>query len=129
MACALVINPSEAGRGPLILELVMQIVATTSRNYKVRVRAAACVLPATHPGIVYGAGQAAQKIEIDHNNLFHALKKEEFHTTILDLEVDGKSTKVVLRDVRPPLPPLVLHVDFQRVDENDQGEIQGCPAL
>jgi Ribosomal protein L25 (general stress protein Ctc) len=40
------------------------------------------------------------KIELDHNNLFHALKKEAFHTSILDLELDGQTTKVVLRDVQ-----------------------------
>lgn len=63
------------------------------------------------------------KIEVDHNNLFHALKKEAFHTSILDLELDGQTTKVVLRDVQfHPFKPLVLHVDFQRVDENTKVE-------
>ncbi|MBP7353313.1 50S ribosomal protein L25/general stress protein Ctc [Comamonas sp. UBA7528] len=69
------------------------------------------------PGIIYGGAAEAQLIELNHNNLFHALKKEVFHSSILDLEVDGKETKVVLRDVQfHPYKPLVLHVDFQRVD-------------
>lgn len=75
------------------------------------------------PGIVYGAGQDTQVIELDHNNLFHALKKEAFHSSILDLELDGKTTKVVLRDVQyHPFKPMILHVDFQRVDENTKVE-------
>ncbi len=69
------------------------------------------------PGIVYGAGEQPQLIELDHNALWHALKKEVFHSSILDLEVAGKSQPVLLRDVQyHPFRQLVLHVDFQRVD-------------
>jgi large subunit ribosomal protein L25 len=68
------------------------------------------------PGIVYGAGEP-QLIELDHNALFHALKKEAFHSSILDLEVAGKSQQVLLRDVQyHPFRQIILHVDFQRVD-------------
>lgn len=69
------------------------------------------------PGIVYGAAVEPQLIELDHNALWHALKKEAFHSSILDLEVAGKSQPVLLRDVQyHPFRQLVLHVDFQRVD-------------
>jgi large subunit ribosomal protein L25 len=68
------------------------------------------------PGIVYGAGEPAM-IELDHNALYHALKKEAFHSSILEMEVDGASSKVVLRDLQMhAFKPQVLHVDFQRVD-------------
>ena len=68
------------------------------------------------PGIVYGAGQPAL-IELDHNALFFALKKEAFHSTILEMEVGGKAQQVLLRDYQMhPFRPIVLHVDFQRVD-------------
>jgi large subunit ribosomal protein L25 len=68
------------------------------------------------PGIVYGAGEPAM-IELDHNALFHALKKEGFHSSILDMELAGTSQQVLLRDVQMhPFRPIVLHVDFQRVD-------------
>jgi large subunit ribosomal protein L25 len=71
------------------------------------------------PGIVYGAGTEPQLIEVDHNALWHALKKEVFHSSILDLEVAGKSQRVLLRDVQyHPFRQLVLHIDFQRVDPN-----------
>ena len=69
------------------------------------------------PGIVYGADKDVQMVELDHNALWHALKKEVFHSSILDLEVAGKSQQVLLRDVQyHPFKQLVLHVDFQRVD-------------
>jgi large subunit ribosomal protein L25 len=68
------------------------------------------------PGIVYGAGDPAM-IELDHNALFFALKKEAFHSSILEMELAGKSQQVLLRDFQMhPFKPLVLHIDFQRVD-------------
>lgn len=69
------------------------------------------------PGIVYGGTAAPLNISLDHNALYHALKKEAFHSSILDLEVDGKAEKVLLRDFQVhAYKQLVLHVDFQRVD-------------
>jgi large subunit ribosomal protein L25 len=68
------------------------------------------------PGIVYGAGEPA-KIELDHNALFFALKKEAFHSTVLEMELAGKSEQVILRDYQMhAFRPIVLHIDFQRVD-------------
>jgi large subunit ribosomal protein L25 len=70
------------------------------------------------PGIVFGGDTAAETIELDHNALWHALKKEAFHASILDMELAGKVQKVLLRDVQyHPYKPQVLHVDFQRVDD------------
>jgi large subunit ribosomal protein L25 len=69
------------------------------------------------PGIVYGAGEPAM-IELDHNALYFALKKEAFHSSILEMELGGKSQKVLLRDFQMhAFKPIVLHVDFQRVDD------------
>jgi large subunit ribosomal protein L25 len=68
------------------------------------------------PGIVYGAGTPAM-VELDHNALFFALKKEAFHSSILEMELSGKSEQVLLRDYQMhPYRPIVLHIDFQRVD-------------
>lgn len=71
------------------------------------------------PGIIYGGVEAPVTISLDHNALFHALKKEAFHSSILDMEVDGKVEKVLLRDFQMhAFKQLVLHADFQRVDAN-----------
>ena len=69
------------------------------------------------PGIVYGAGTPAM-IELDHNALFFALKKEAFHSSILEMDLAGKVEKVLLRDFQMHAwKPIVQHIDFQRVDE------------
>ncbi|MGS0741128.1 50S ribosomal protein L25/general stress protein Ctc [Glaciimonas sp. GG7] len=69
------------------------------------------------PGIVYGGSDAPVNLSLDHNALYHALKKEAFHSSILDLEIDGVSQKVLLRDFQVhAYKQLVLHADFQRVD-------------
>jgi len=71
------------------------------------------------PGIVYGGSAQPQLIEIDHNALWHALKKEAFHASVLDMEFNGTESKVILRDVQyHPFKQLVLHIDFQRVEAN-----------
>lgn len=71
------------------------------------------------PGIVYGSTAEPAMIELDHNALWHALKKEAFHSSVLDMEIAGTEHKVLLRDVQMhPYKPLVLHIDFQRVDAN-----------
>ncbi|GGX87646.1 50S ribosomal protein L25/general stress protein Ctc [Massilia dura] len=71
------------------------------------------------PGIIYGGAEAPVTIALDHNALYHALKKEAFHGAVLDLEIDGKVQKVLLRDFQMhAYKQLVLHADFQRVDAN-----------
>ncbi|MEO8303104.1 MAG: 50S ribosomal protein L25/general stress protein Ctc [Betaproteobacteria bacterium] len=71
------------------------------------------------PGIVYGGVAAPEPIELDHNALFHALRNEAFHASILTMKLGGAVTKVLLRDVQMhPFRNEILHVDFQRVDEN-----------
>jgi len=70
------------------------------------------------PGIVYGGNTAPVQIELDHNALYHALRKEAFHASVLTLNVDGAKESVLLRDSQwHPYKQQVLHVDFQRVDK------------
>ncbi|MBK4734770.1 50S ribosomal protein L25/general stress protein Ctc [Noviherbaspirillum pedocola] len=69
------------------------------------------------PGIIYGGTEAPITVSLDHNALFHALKKEAFHSSILDMEIDGAVQQVLLRDFQMhAFKPIVMHVDFQRVD-------------
>ena len=69
------------------------------------------------PGIVYGGSAEPLTIELDHNALWHALKKEAFHASVLDMELNGSVNKVLLRNVQMhPFKQLILHIDFQRVD-------------
>ncbi|WP_233236464.1 50S ribosomal protein L25/general stress protein Ctc [Bordetella sp. LUAb4] len=70
------------------------------------------------PAIVYGVGTQPLNIEVDHNDIYHALRKEEFHSSILDMEIEGgKGEQVLLRAVQwHAYKQQVLHIDFQRVD-------------
>ncbi len=84
-----------------------------------RVRAAGCAARAASPASSTAAPPAPQPIELDHNALFHALRNEAFHASILDHEARRRRGPVLLRDVQMhPFKNEILHVDFQRVDEN-----------
>jgi large subunit ribosomal protein L25 len=68
------------------------------------------------PGVLYGGKGKPVAIEVEHNPLFHSLRRERFHASILEMELDGNSEQVLLRDFQMhPYRAVVLHVDFQRV--------------
>ena len=68
------------------------------------------------PGVLYGGKGQPVAIEVEHNPLFHSLRRERFHASILDMELNGTNEQVLLRDFQMhPYRPVVLHVDFQRV--------------
>jgi large subunit ribosomal protein L25 len=68
------------------------------------------------PGIIYGGSNEATPIAIEHNPLYHALRVEAFHSSILDMELDGRNEQVLLRDIQwHPYRQQVMHIDFQRV--------------
>ncbi len=70
------------------------------------------------PGIVYGEGEPVL-IDLDQNNLYHSLRKETFHASVLTLDLDGKKQQVLLRDfVMHPFRQQVQHIDFQRVSKD-----------
>lgn len=69
------------------------------------------------PGVIYGAGKDAQSVEFDHKALLRHLKLEAFHSSILDMTLDGAKDRVLLRDFQMhPFKEQVQHVDFQRID-------------
>lgn len=69
------------------------------------------------PAIVYGGAAQPQALELDHNSIYHQLRIEAMHSSVLTLNIDGTRESVLLRDVQMhPYKPRVLHVDFQRVD-------------
>ncbi|NYT22713.1 50S ribosomal protein L25/general stress protein Ctc [Alcaligenaceae bacterium] len=74
------------------------------------------------PAIVYGGNAEPLNIELDHNEIYHAVRKEEFHASILDMQLDGKAAgTVLLRAVQwHPYKQQVLHVDFQRVSKSER---------
>lgn len=68
------------------------------------------------PGIIYGGAGEVQPVSMDHNELFHLLRKEAFHASVLSIDVEGAKQNAVLRDVQwHPFKQQVLHLDFQRI--------------
>ena len=73
------------------------------------------------PGVIYGAGKPAVSFDVDHNEIYQCLRKEAFHSSVVAANLDGSKEQVLLRDVQlHAYKPLVLHVDFQRVDANTE---------
>jgi large subunit ribosomal protein L25 len=71
------------------------------------------------PAVVYGGDQAPESIQIEHNTILLAAKNESFFSSVLDLNVDGKVQKVLVRDwQKHPFKQLMMHMDFLRIDEN-----------
>ena len=74
---------------------------------------------ASIPAIIYGGKAAPQPVQLDHEKVWLASQNEWFYSSILTLDVDGKSESVLLRDMqRHPYKQIIMHLDFQRVDEN-----------
>ncbi len=69
------------------------------------------------PAVVYGGTGEPQSIVLGHNDVLKHLDHEAVYSHVLDLKVDGKTEKVILKGVqRHPAKPIVMHMDFMRVD-------------
>lgn len=77
------------------------------------------------PAIVYGAGKDPISITLPHKDIVKALKDESFYTQILNLNIDGKAEKVVVKDIqRHPFKPLIMHMDFLRIKAGEKITMQ-----
>jgi len=77
------------------------------------------------PAIVYGGADKPAAIDLDHNEILLALRKEAFQSSIINLNLDGRKQPVLLRDVQAhAYKKVVLHVDFQRVDDTHEIHIK-----
>lgn len=71
------------------------------------------------PAVIYGGEAAPQSLQLEHEKTWLASQHEWFYSSILDLEIDGKVQKALLRDIqRHPFKQIIMHIDFQRVDVN-----------
>ena len=72
------------------------------------------------PAIVYGGDLKPVNIQLDHEKLWLASQNEWFYSSILDLSLNGDVQRVLLRDMqRHPYKQLIMHLDFQRVSDNE----------
>lgn len=71
------------------------------------------------PAVIYGGEAAPQSLQLEHEKTWLASQNEWFYSSILDLDIDGKVEKALLRDIqRHPFKQIIMHIDFQRVDVN-----------
>jgi large subunit ribosomal protein L25 len=71
------------------------------------------------PAVIYGGEAAPQNLQLEHEKTWLLSQHEWFYSSILNIEIDGKMEKALLRDMqRHPYKQIIMHLDFQRVDEN-----------
>ena len=94
-------------------------IQATSRNVEGKGASRRLRHAASIPAIVYGGKSAPQPIQLDHEKIWLAQQHEWFYSSILNLDIDGKTEQVLLRDMqRHPFKQIIMHLDFQRVDAN-----------
>ena len=73
------------------------------------------------PAIVYGGHEEPVAITLEQRQVLRNLEEEAFYTQIIELDLDGSKEQVLLKDMqRHPFKPIVFHLDFQRVRDNDR---------
>ena len=99
-----------------VFELSVEPRAALGRTGSRRLRKAGKV-----PAVLYGGGEAPESMVLDHNTLSHQMNREAFFTSILTLKIGPKSQQVVVKDVqRHPFKPVIMHLDFQRIREDEE---------
>ncbi|WP_158969876.1 50S ribosomal protein L25/general stress protein Ctc [Paraglaciecola sp. L3A3] len=69
------------------------------------------------PAVLYGAEKEAVSLTLSHNKVFLAQAFEAFYSHVLTLNIAGESVEVLVKDMqRHAFKPLVMHLDFLRVD-------------
>jgi large subunit ribosomal protein L25 len=80
------------------------------------------------PAVIYGGDEKTpETVALDHNELFKIIKRGRFLSTVFDIDVAGKSTRAIPRDVQlDPVKDIPIHVDFQRIGADNRVRI-GVP--
>lgn len=69
------------------------------------------------PAVIYGNNAQAESIILNHKDLVYIIQEDNFHTSVINLAIEGKKEAVIVRDFQMhPYKPQVMHIDFQRVD-------------
>jgi large subunit ribosomal protein L25 len=70
------------------------------------------------PAVIYGANQPPLAISLDHVEIRTRIYHGRFLTTLYDIEIDGKTHRVIPRDYQlDPVKDVPIHVDFMRLAE------------
>ena len=72
------------------------------------------------PAIIYGAGRPPRSLSFDHNKVLRELQNESFYSSVLNIKVGDKSQAAIVKDLqRHPARPIVMHIDLQRIVEDE----------
>jgi large subunit ribosomal protein L25 len=73
------------------------------------------------PAVIYGHGRDTQPLMVDALALEKALTGIEPESTLIDLTVDGKKSRALIREIqRHPLRPDIIHVDFYEIKADEK---------
>src|SRR5438552_593512 len=77
------------------------------------------------PAVIYGHGRDTQPLELEAKALEKALQGVEPASTIIDLAVDGKTVKTLIREIqRHPIRPDIIHVDFYEIHATEKVKLK-----
>jgi len=77
------------------------------------------------PAVLYGAHQDAQALVLDQQNLLTMIADERFYSSIVRLKIGEATQEAIIKDVQMhPAKNVVVHVDLQRVVENERIRIR-----
>ncbi|TCR69890.1 50S ribosomal protein L25/general stress protein Ctc [Bosea sp. BK604] len=77
------------------------------------------------PAVIYGAGAAPEAIALNANQTRLLIYAGHFLTTVFEIDVEGKKTRVIPRDYQlDPVKDTPLHVDFLRVAAGQTIKVQ-----
>ncbi len=98
-----------------VFEFVAESRGQSGKNAARRSRRAGNV-----PAVLYGGHKDPQMLVLSHNEVIKHLEHEAVYSHVLDVTVDGKTEKAILKGVqRNPAKFQILHLDFQRVDMSE----------
>ena len=77
------------------------------------------------PAVVYGHGRASQNLTVDGPALEKALSGIEPESTLIELTIDGKKAKALIREIqRHPVRPDIIHVDFYEIHADEKVKLK-----
>ena len=77
------------------------------------------------PAVIYGHGRPAQPLMVDALSLEQALSGVDPESTLIELTVDGKKVKSLIREIqRHPVRPDIIHVDFYEIHADEKVKLK-----
>ncbi|QJR35509.1 50S ribosomal protein L25/general stress protein Ctc [Gemmatimonas groenlandica] len=77
------------------------------------------------PAVIYGHGREPQSLTINARDTDKLLKSIAISSTVIDLSIDGKSARTLIREVqRHPFKRTITHIDFQELVAGETVSVQ-----